>query len=285
MRKKIFKKTLLTFSLILIAIISVFVVADIVASPEMHTSSIRYLDKKKIEVAELTVATAAASIAVSAIPGDATTPIANQIANMSTYLMMVVAVIFLEKILLTITGHIAFSFIVPVACFLFIISFYKYSEFLKIIAVKLLVFGLLICSIVPISVNISKLVEYTVHTSATVQEAIHGVDDIENDVGDIPQNYEEEHNWVKNLWKKVKSTFVKAVGVAKGTAEKILNKFIDAVATLIVTACVIPLGVMMCFIKLIKWMFGIEINTPKIKNRNIIKKSSLKKIEKQSIEV
>ena len=36
-----------------------------------------------------------------AVPGDATTPIANQVSELSSYLLLVTGVILLEKILLT----------------------------------------------------------------------------------------------------------------------------------------------------------------------------------------
>ncbi len=46
------------------------------------------LEEKKITVMEMTAAVAASSIAVAAIPGDATTPLADQIAELGSYLMI-----------------------------------------------------------------------------------------------------------------------------------------------------------------------------------------------------
>mgnify|MGYP000240661576 CR=1 FL=1 len=71
------------------------------------------LEEKKITVMEMTAAVAASSIAVAAIPGDATTPLADQIAELGSYLMIAAGAVMLEKFLLAITGHAAFSLLIP----------------------------------------------------------------------------------------------------------------------------------------------------------------------------
>ena len=101
--------------LVIIAVLSMTVLAGFASSPETYADTIASLDKKKITVMELTAATLAASTALSAVPGDATNPAANQIANLSNYLMIVVCAIFLEKFLLTVIGHVAFTYILPIA--------------------------------------------------------------------------------------------------------------------------------------------------------------------------
>ena len=77
------------------ALISVLWLADLASSPERHATSLAELDEKKVTVMELTAASAAASVAVSAVPGDSTTPLANQIAELSSYLLLVVGAIML----------------------------------------------------------------------------------------------------------------------------------------------------------------------------------------------
>lgn len=75
-------------ALVVIALLSVFVLAGRLSDPTFHAASIAALDEKKVTVTELTAAVAAGSVIISAVPGDATTPIANQVAEMATYLLI-----------------------------------------------------------------------------------------------------------------------------------------------------------------------------------------------------
>ena len=87
--------------LLVVALLSALWLAGTVSSPELHAKALAELDEKKITVMELTAATAVTSVAVSAVPGDATTPLASKIADLSSYLLLVVGAIMLEKLLLT----------------------------------------------------------------------------------------------------------------------------------------------------------------------------------------
>ena len=120
-KKRIIGSIILVIVFISVALISIFVVSNKVSTPEFHANSLKLLDDKKMTVAKLTGAAAAASAAISAIPGDMTSPLANEIMDMASYLLIITGVIFLEKLLLTLTGLIAFKFLIPISCCLGII--------------------------------------------------------------------------------------------------------------------------------------------------------------------
>lgn len=63
----------------------------------------------------MTDATTATSALITLIPGDVGTPIAEKVADLSGYLLIVLCAIFLEKYLVTITGYAAFKIFIPVA--------------------------------------------------------------------------------------------------------------------------------------------------------------------------
>jgi len=137
----IYKNIIATIVAIIIALVSIFAVAPLTKSYKFHSNSIQALDDKKVTVTELTVAavgvsTALAAVGVStalaAIPGDATIPLANQIMDLSSYLLIVIGVIFLEKILLTLTGYVSFTFLIPIACLLYCIYIYSKKDISKI---------------------------------------------------------------------------------------------------------------------------------------------------------
>ena len=103
---------------ILVALASIFVIAGYAASPEFHAATIASLDEKTGTVLELTAASTAASAAITLLPGDTATPIADKLAELSSYFLIVISAIYLEKYLTTITGYAAFVILIPAACLL-----------------------------------------------------------------------------------------------------------------------------------------------------------------------
>ena len=69
-------KVLMVVVPLIIAFFSVFVVSGIASSVEFHADSIAALDEKQTTVLELTAASTAASAAITLLPGDTATPIA-----------------------------------------------------------------------------------------------------------------------------------------------------------------------------------------------------------------
>lgn len=87
--KTVPRKAIVGLLLAVIALASALWLAELAASPEHNAAALAELDEKKVTVMELTAASAAASVAISAVPGDATTPLANQISQLSSYLLLV----------------------------------------------------------------------------------------------------------------------------------------------------------------------------------------------------
>ena len=234
--------------LVIIAVLSMTVLAGFASSPETYADTIASLDKKKITVMELTAATLAASTALSAVPGDATNPAANQIANLSNYLMIVVCAIFLEKFLLTVIGHVAFTYILPIACVLGILYVLTGGNFFKNLGIKLAVFSVVITLIIPASINVGEMMYATQEES--VQQTIAAAQQDE-------ANDKEESGLVALLSKAANN-----VTKLAETAKNMLNNFIDAIAHMIITLCIMPIAVVLLGLWMVKLMFGINVDAP-----------------------
>lgn len=167
------KKCILLATWLLIGILSFTVVGKYAAAPESHQATIASLDEKKNTVLELTMAATATSAVITLLPGDIGTPIAEKVADLSGYLLIVLCAIFLEKYLVTITGYAAFKIFIPAACVLFATNLFVSNRSLDRLARKLLVFGICIFLVVPSSVKISDLIEHTYQAQieATLEEA------------------------------------------------------------------------------------------------------------------
>ena len=79
------RKAAAVLVLLLVMILSVTVFSKAASDPENHAETIEALDEKKEDVLKLTATSAAAATALAAIPGDATTPVANKMADLSSY--------------------------------------------------------------------------------------------------------------------------------------------------------------------------------------------------------
>ena len=243
------------------ALISVLWLADLASSPERHAASLAELDEKKVTVMELTAASAAASVAVSAVPGDSPTPLANQIAELSSYLLLVVGAIMLEKVLLTLTGYLTFTFLIPAACALGILFLLFQRPFLRQLALKLVLFGLAICLVIPASLKVSGLVEAAFSVQQTVDEAAQAAGDLDGDA----EEDDTDGGWLSQIGDAISSTVSSAVE----QAENALSRFIDAIAALIIVNCVIPILMLWFFLWLAKAILGVQMDLPVQKIRRL----------------
>ena len=264
--EKLNSKTIISVvALILVAILSIFVIEPFASSAKTHANSIKTLDEKKITVMEITAATAGSATALAAIPGDATTPVANQILKLSSYLLIVIGAIFLEKVLITLTGFVAFKFLIPIACLLYAIYLFAEKDFFKNLAIKLAAFGIVISLVVPVSISASNLIEkaYKDSINQTVEEAKNAQNEV-----NITESEETEE---KSGWDKFTSNVKEGISNIGDTAskaikkgEELLNKFIDAIAILLITSCVIPIVVLFAFVWLVKIIFNVNVSLPKL---------------------
>lgn len=272
----IYKNIITTIVAIIIALVSIFAVAPLTKSYKFHSNSIQALDDKKVTVTELTVAAVGVSTALAAIPGDATIPLANQIMDLSSYLLIVIGVIFLEKILLTLTGYVSFTFLIPIACLLYCIYIYSKKDILKKLSVKLCTFGIIIFLVVPISIQTSNLIENTYNE--TIENA-KNTEITSNDKTNTESNDNNEESGFLSKFKNSVSNLGENVSELVNKGEKELSKFIDAIAVLLITSCVIPIIVLIFLVWIVKIIFGVKISIPNINKKKKIEEKTIRTVE------
>lgn len=249
--------------LLVIVLLSMTVVSKFAGNPKNHAKTIASLDEKKSDVLKLTATSAAASTALAAIPGDATTPVANKLADLTSYFLIILMVIFLEKYLVTLTGYATFFILVPAACVLLASGIILNKSFFKVLAAKIAVFGFVIYAIIPISMNVSAMIEDTYETS--IEMTIKEAEDMTDEINEMKDS---EGNVLEKFLSKIKDGIS---GILK-KGENLLNRFIEAIAVMMVTSCLIPIVVLLFTLWFIRMLFGIQINVPK----NLPKKISSK---------
>lgn len=269
--------------LLLVAILSITVVGKYVSAPENHQKTIASLDEKKQTVMELTAASTVTSALITLLPGDTATPIAEKMADVSGYLLVVLCAIYLEKYLVTITGYVAFTYLIPIACGLWIFNLIFANATVRKLAAKLAVFGLAISFVVPASVKISDLIgdTYQAQIEATIEDAKNTQNILENSgVVDDTNATETSRidatsnifDWAKDAISSAKDSVANVVENVKISTEELvqkvensLNHFIEAVAVMIITSCVIPMLVLLLFFWMVKIVLDVDLSGVKIK--------------------
>ncbi|MCF0115306.1 MAG: beta-carotene 15,15'-monooxygenase, partial [Erysipelotrichaceae bacterium] len=141
--------------------------------------------------------------------------------------------------------------LVPGACILMIIREFRGGDYLKVIAIKLTVLAIALATVIPASVFVSNKIEATYNESIveTINNATNATETIE----------EEEDNGKTGLSGVIDSITNAADNEVK-KFEGILNNFIEAIAVLLVTSCVIPVIVLLFFVYLTKTFLGQDID-------------------------
>ena len=247
------------------AVISFFLIGSLATRPENFGGTIKSLDEKSETVMALTGGAAAASAAISVLPGDAGTPIADKLVDMSGYFMIILSAIFLEKWLITITGMVAFRILIPIALIGLAVNLFVPKQALRALFVKIICFALVLFISVPASVVLSDMIDDSY--KASIQQTIDKAEENSKAVQE-KANGEDDENALEKIFNAVKGGVAEQIDNFK----TILSDFMEAAAVLIVTSCVIPLAVMLFFIWLLKMIVGINITVPDLRMSDKIKK-------------
>ena len=240
---------------ILIAALSFFFLAEILSSPETYSGIIRSIDDKVETVLKLTASSTAASAGITAIPGDVGTPIAEKLADFSEYGILILCVLYAEKYLLSILGSGVFRFIIPIACMLYPLGLFHDLEGIKPILKKIAIVSLALYFVIPLSVHISDRIYETYQ--ASIDNTISAAEDLAEDAA-IAGSSAEDQNAIQRIWSALSES---ASSLAERGAE-ILNRFIESLAVMIVTSCVIPILVLLFSLWIINQVFGFSIPAP-----------------------
>jgi hypothetical protein len=264
--------------LVALALISVLLLTRVASSPQVMGGVQETLDGQQATVSTLAASSTALSAALSVVPGDALGSVADKLAEVSGWFVIIIASIILQKILVTISGTVAFGFIIPLACLLGVAFIYLRRPGLRSLSLRFAALGLVICIAVPASILISSALTTTYaeveEASAAAAEAEEEAEaaleraeaaaQAESDTGDPNAGVLESiGEWFSDAAGNVGN----AVGGAlnglndiKDDAVAALNSYTEKFALLIVTACVMPLAVMLLMAWVIKLLFGVNLD-------------------------
>lgn len=265
----------LIVALVALALLSGFVARPHFADTKTWDSTIEVIDQKKGNVLALTTSCVALSAGITALPGDTGTPVAEQLAQLSGNLGIVLAVLYLEKYLLTIMWSVGLGILIPFALVLFAASLgihgrWSTSTVIRRVATRVLVVAIISMVLVPASVWVSQKVDetYRVSIEAAEQKATDAASAADSDSSKANKKKTESaesKNVLEQLADGASGLVTTVTSGAKQMTDEIVQQvtdLIEGVIVMIVTSCVIPLLVLAAFLWLGYTLLGIDISGP-----------------------
>ena len=262
-------------ALVVLALLSGFVARPHFADTKTWDSTIEVIDQKKGNVLVLTTSCVALSAGITALPGDTGTPVAEQLAQLSGNLGIVLAVLYLEKYLLTILWSVGLGILIPFSLVLFAVSLgihgrWSTSAVIRRVATRVLVVAIIGMALVPASVWVSQKVDETYHVSieAAEQKAADAASAANSDSSKASKKNTvstESKNVLEQLADGASGLVTSVTSGAKQMTDEIVQQvtdLIEGVIVMIVTSCVIPLLVLAAFLWLGHTLLGIDISGP-----------------------
>ncbi len=273
MKSEFMKKIVCIIVLAVIGCMSFFWAAPQARNPESYEKTIETLDGLENKALVMTASSTALATAAALVPGDATSPIANKLADIAGYMVIVYIAIIIEKYLLAMTGLVAFKILIPIALVAIGISIFLKEEKGKVtlrrLACKLALLGILLWALVPTSALVTNIVNDTYDMSYSVETELE--EGVLESIEEIEAEEKEDFS-IKNLWNSIVD---KTGAVTEMVKEKVsdgvvefqnsLNKMIEGVAVMIVTTCIIPLCVLILSLWIVKMVTGLNFAVPSLK--------------------
>lgn len=249
-------------SLALIAALSCFVATAKLPESGFVRSSVESVEASSDTVMKLSAATLSTSLAISALPDDFATPLADSLADMNIYFVAILVVLFLEKILIRYGIKAAFAVLIPLACFAGMLFIATGRDLLKALAVRLCVLALAVAFVVPCNTHITKIVasDLTAYVDDTIQETEDGA----GKLNEAMEGGAEE----ETIFEKLSGLFQTAIDDISDLMlhfQHTIRRCLNSIAILILTNCLMPLLTFFVLKWLLRELFQIAIPMPPLR--------------------
>lgn len=245
---------------IFIIVLSTCVLFYKVPEMEFMQETVKSLEESQNTITAFSGTTIATSVAISALPDDFATPLANTISDLNIYLIFMLIVVFVEKLIVLEGTKISLALIIPIACVLHIAYVWTTKEVCKQFARKFMILGVSVVLVIPISTHFTEIVcaDYMTYVDETIAETQAGADKIN-------EAMTEDSN--KSIFDKLSDAFETAIQGIKDLLtyfQNVVKKCVNSVAIMIVTTFVLPLLILILFRWLLKELFALNIPAPNV---------------------
>lgn len=243
------RRAVKVLALVLVAALSFFVAASLLPESRFVRGSLESLEASSDTVMEFSAATLSVSLAISALPDDFATPLAESLTDMNIYFVAILVVLFLEKLLLQYGIRVACTALIPLACLVWIVFLATGREVWKGLAVRLCVLALAVAFVVPCSTHITDAV--AADLSDYVQETIQETEDSAGKLNEAMESGGEDRSIFETL-SDLFHTAIRGLTDLMTHFQDTIRRCMNSIAILILTNCLMPLLTLFIF----KWLLG-----------------------------
>lgn len=255
------EKSLKILLAVFVMVFSFTVLVQKIPETKYVQKTVERLEESQNTIMKFSGSTMGTSVAISALPDDFGSPLAGTIADLNMYFIFMFAVIFVEKLLVIEGIKIAFAYIVPAACLLYMAFVLSSKNVFKNFANKLLILGMAIIIVIPFSTYFTETVcnDYLAYVEETIEEADAGAAKI----NEVMAESDEDATFFDRISAAFK-TSIQSVSDLLAYFKNVVRKCVNSVAIMLVTTFVVPLLILMLFRWLLKELFALHIPFPAI---------------------
>ena len=260
------KTVIISLILIGAVFLSFFYFGNICGSVEStwNKDNIHTLNEKKNNLLALTAGVTGVSVALTVLPDDTCTPIAEELSDLISYFALILSAIIFEEYLTTLTGILGFKVLIPIGLILILLYILKFkNNTLRRTGIRFVLFGLAIYMVIPLSCTVIKTVERTYDVS--VQSTLDIAQDAIDNLTRISAGNEAEEKESFSLFPKASFSVSGIVESALAKVKDTINSCIESIALMIITCCFIPIGIIILLFWLTKMVLGIKVSSPDIR--------------------
>ena len=246
-------------SLLLIAALSFFVVTTTLPESDFIKDSLESVEDNSNTVMQFSAATLSASLALSALPDDFATPLADSLADMNIYFIAILVALFLEKILIQCGIKAAFAILIPLACFVGILFTATKKTVLKSLAIRLCVLGLTVAFVVPCSTHITNVAASEL--TAYVDETIEGTENSAGKLNEVMEGGTGDSTIFEKL-SEIFQTAIHGISDLMLHFQNTIRRCMNSIAILLLTNCLMPLFTFFVLKWILREVFQIAIPMP-----------------------
>ena len=255
----------------LAAALSFFVITAKLPESNFVKDSLESVENSSNTVMKFSAATLSTSLAISALPDDFATPLADTLADMNIYFVAILVVLFLEKILIRYGIIAAFAILIPLACFTGILFLATKRSVLKSLAVRLCILGLAVAFVVPCNTHIAGTItsDLTAYVNDTIEETENGAGKLNEAMESGTEN--------KTIFEKLSDLFQTAIHDISDLMRHFQNtirRCMNSIAILILTNCLMPLLTFFILKWILRELFQIAIPIPPMGKRHKLNSES-----------
>lgn len=256
------KEKLVKILLIVFAVVFSFtVLTHVIPESKFVQDTVKHLEDGQNTIMKFSGTTIATSLSLSALPNDFASPLASTVSDLNTYFIFIFAVLFVEKLLVIEGIKIALVWMIPAAGVLGILAILFEKDVFKNFAKKLLILGISVILVVPISTHFTETVcaDYLAYVDETIEEAEAGA----NKINELMTEDAEDATFFDKLSSAFK-TAIHDVNDLLAYFKNVVKKCVNSVAVMIVTTFVLPMLVMLLFRWLLTELFALHLPQPKV---------------------